>query len=370
MGPGDLDDLRADGALALGDDARRAGLVIMQRDRKLAFGIDAHSARSRKWPARAAGAACGGAPSRITISPGCSSARLSAWLSSDAPARSCCRGRRPLRPHPHRGLVADQRDQRMNRPGRLDIERESRPPHPLGGLDVLARRHRGKSRTAPSPCPAASQTEFRNSSAAQSCRPSAPKCRCGPAARPPAAGFAARSRHRCRRADDARSSRAAHPARSWAMRRLRGRQRAAERRRRRVGVNGHVARHERLSMRGGCAHRVAELLQRFLQQVQGRTGRRSGVERRRKRIAARPGRPARDLRRPAAVPAAAGFPATSRLGDEDGARLAAVACGGAACVRCRRAGVATVALTAKRRLQRLAQHDQRGLEVGNAAGGD
>ena len=33
-------------------------------------------------PGTGAGAACGGAPSRITISPGCNSARLSAWLSS------------------------------------------------------------------------------------------------------------------------------------------------------------------------------------------------------------------------------------------------------------------------------------------------
>src|SRR5215207_653702 len=89
MFPGELDDLRADDALALGDDPGGAGLVVVQRDRKLVPGLDAHSARSRKWPARAAGAACGGAPSRITISPGCSSARLSAWLSCEAPARSC-----------------------------------------------------------------------------------------------------------------------------------------------------------------------------------------------------------------------------------------------------------------------------------------
>ena len=35
VGFGDLDDLVADRALALGDDARRAGAVVMQRDRKL-----------------------------------------------------------------------------------------------------------------------------------------------------------------------------------------------------------------------------------------------------------------------------------------------------------------------------------------------
>src|SRR5437868_810698 len=68
--PGEFDDPGADDALALGDDPRRAGFVIVQRDRKLAPGLDAHSERSRKWPARAAGSACVGAPSRITISPG------------------------------------------------------------------------------------------------------------------------------------------------------------------------------------------------------------------------------------------------------------------------------------------------------------
>src|SRR5260370_28685479 len=78
VGLGDFDDLGADRALALGDDPRRAGFVVVQRDRKLAPCVDAHSARSRKWPARA-GAASGGVPSRITISPGRSSARLSAW---------------------------------------------------------------------------------------------------------------------------------------------------------------------------------------------------------------------------------------------------------------------------------------------------
>src|SRR6266404_1051904 len=64
--PGEFDDPGADDTLALGDDARGACFVIVQRDRKLVFGIDAHSARSRKWPARAAGSACVGAPSRIT----------------------------------------------------------------------------------------------------------------------------------------------------------------------------------------------------------------------------------------------------------------------------------------------------------------
>src|SRR5258708_35324977 len=88
MSLGDFDDLLADGALALGDDARRARLVIVQRDCKLVSCLHAHSARSRKCPARA-GAPCGGAPSRITMSPGRSSALLSAWLNCAAPARSC-----------------------------------------------------------------------------------------------------------------------------------------------------------------------------------------------------------------------------------------------------------------------------------------
>ena len=64
----------------------------------------------------------------------CSSARLSAWLSCGAPARKLRRGRRPLRPHPHRGLVAGQRHQRMHRPGRLDVEREARAPDPPRGF--------------------------------------------------------------------------------------------------------------------------------------------------------------------------------------------------------------------------------------------
>src|SRR5258708_22019660 len=89
---GDLDDLLADRALALGDHPRRAGPVVMQRDRELffgnlAFGWFAHSARSRKWPALAE-TSCNGAPSRITISPGVSSARASAWLRCETPARN------------------------------------------------------------------------------------------------------------------------------------------------------------------------------------------------------------------------------------------------------------------------------------------
>src|SRR4030088_3273847 len=69
MGLGDLDDLLADAAPALGDNPWRTRLVVVQRDRKLVPHLRAHSARSRKCPARA-GTGCGGVPSRITISPG------------------------------------------------------------------------------------------------------------------------------------------------------------------------------------------------------------------------------------------------------------------------------------------------------------
>src|ERR1035438_7775580 len=81
VGFGKLDDLLADRPLALGDDPWRPLAVVMQRDRELALGFPAHVARSRKWPARA-GLTCGGVPSRITMSPGRSSARLRAALPS------------------------------------------------------------------------------------------------------------------------------------------------------------------------------------------------------------------------------------------------------------------------------------------------
>src|SRR5580698_6304351 len=88
VGLGNLDDPGADRAFALGDDPRRAGAVVMQRDRELVLGWATHSARSRKCPAGAE-AVCAGAPSRITISLAPSSALLSAWLSCAAPARNC-----------------------------------------------------------------------------------------------------------------------------------------------------------------------------------------------------------------------------------------------------------------------------------------
>src|SRR5260370_2177390 len=89
VGLGDLDDLGADRALALGDDPRRAGPVVMQFDGELVPCLHAHSARSRKCPALA-GTGCGGTPSRIKISPCLSSALPSAWLSFAAPTRNCC----------------------------------------------------------------------------------------------------------------------------------------------------------------------------------------------------------------------------------------------------------------------------------------
>src|SRR5262245_31457593 len=89
---GDLDDLFAERSPALGDDARRTGTIIVQRDRKLilgllGLGLSAHDARSRKCPARAATGGVG-APSRTMMSPGCNSARASAWLSCETPARN------------------------------------------------------------------------------------------------------------------------------------------------------------------------------------------------------------------------------------------------------------------------------------------
>src|SRR5947209_14808748 len=60
VGLGDLNNLGADAALALGGDPRRPCSVVMQRDRKLLSALPAHSARSRKCPAGAE-AVCTGA---------------------------------------------------------------------------------------------------------------------------------------------------------------------------------------------------------------------------------------------------------------------------------------------------------------------
>ena len=104
-----------------------------------------NAARSRAWIGslmspdpesgrRGPAPVCGGVPSRTTMSPGLSSARVSAWLSSTDAGAELLRRRRPLRPHPHESLVAVQRDQRMHGAGRLDVEREARPPDLLGGI--------------------------------------------------------------------------------------------------------------------------------------------------------------------------------------------------------------------------------------------
>src|SRR3954447_8102446 len=88
VGLGELDDLLAHHTSALGDHARRAGMVVMQSDRQRVFCVRAHSARSRKCPAGAE-TDCIGAPWRIAMSPGCNSARISASLNCAIPPCSC-----------------------------------------------------------------------------------------------------------------------------------------------------------------------------------------------------------------------------------------------------------------------------------------
>ena len=46
--------------------------------------------------------------------------------------------RGPLRPHPHRCPLAAERYQRMDRTGRLDVEREPGPPNTLCRFDLGA----------------------------------------------------------------------------------------------------------------------------------------------------------------------------------------------------------------------------------------
>ena len=237
----------------------------------------------------------------------------------------------------------------MNRTGRLDVERKPRPPHPLGGLDLLA-------------AAVARNLELRHRRAL----------------RRRERNFEIPARHvhvglRRRIVDTVRQRRHLQQGlprnggvgvveqmmrggRERRIRRnrrrgnrLRGGKRAAKRRRRGVGVKGHV-RAASVFRRSRDARRVAELLQRFLQQVQGRT--RPKVRRRAPPQAdcgqPRPGRTARGFPRPAAEPAAAGFPGRRDRVDGDGARLAAAACGARslrrACRRCRADGVATVEL--------------------------
>jgi hypothetical protein len=84
------------------------------------------------------GAGCGGLLRRALLD------HDIAWVELGAAQRLAQLGRagaklrgggRTLRPHPHGGLLAGQRHQRMHRSGRLDIEREAGPPDPLGRLD-------------------------------------------------------------------------------------------------------------------------------------------------------------------------------------------------------------------------------------------
>ena len=72
------------------------------------------------------------------MSPGCSSALLERLAELRGAGAQLRRGRRPLRPHPHRCAFAAERDQRVNRARRLDIEREPRAPDPLCRLDFAA----------------------------------------------------------------------------------------------------------------------------------------------------------------------------------------------------------------------------------------
>src|SRR5258705_12326697 len=48
------------------------------------------------------------------------------------------RGHGTFRPDTHRGSLAAERYQRMDRTGRLDVEREPRPPNPSCRLDFAA----------------------------------------------------------------------------------------------------------------------------------------------------------------------------------------------------------------------------------------
>src|SRR5260370_2211701 len=61
--------------------------------------------------------------------------RLAQLRSTRAQLRGC---RRPLRPYPHRCPLAAERYQRMDRTGRLDVEREPGSPNPLGRLGLVA----------------------------------------------------------------------------------------------------------------------------------------------------------------------------------------------------------------------------------------
>ena len=152
------------------------------------------------------------------MSPGSSSAWRSAWLERIGIGAQLCGGLRPLRPHPHRGLVADQRHQRVHRTGRLDVEREARAPDArrCSGLDLVAAvarnlelRHRRALRRGEGNF----ETPARLRVLAACCR--APGDR---AARRPAAASAAPAPRRSARAADGPCWRAARRARATARR--------------------------------------------------------------------------------------------------------------------------------------------------------
>ncbi len=93
-------------------------------------------------------------------------------------------GRVPLGPERDAGARAGERDQRMHRPHRLDVEREARAPGRKLAVGFGGLRRRGSPRTARSRCPAGSRTAPRRSSAA---RPDRCAASADPAARRPAA---------------------------------------------------------------------------------------------------------------------------------------------------------------------------------------
>ncbi len=128
----------------------------------------------------------------------------------------------------------------MNRAGRLDVEREPRPPGPLGRFGFVAGpvtrnlelRHRRSLRRR--------ERNFEIPARHGWIEPRMPSYRFGPAARRPATASGARWRRQCRHAGAARLLRAAHRMRSRRGNGLRRWQRAAKRRRRRVGMDRYV----------------------------------------------------------------------------------------------------------------------------------
>ena len=166
---------------------------------------------------------------------------LSAWLNCAAPARSCAAVAGRSAHIRTEVLLAGERHQRMDRARPVRRRARTAPARPAWRPRPRRRRRRAKSRTAPSPCPAASTngiSKFQRGAADVDLAGSG--YRYGPAARPPAAASAARSRRRypeqmMRRCRQRRIRRD-----RWRRDRLRRGQPAAKWRRRRVGVKGDV----------------------------------------------------------------------------------------------------------------------------------